>query len=616
MGIPQFADKPSHVGSPSPETWALLHREAYAELCRRLRPAMVIYPLLPMVMWLGTDYRRDAPAIVGWIAACTFSGIALRAWLSKRLDWLRVGKLEAWMGGMWLSVLLIAGSVGWALADAIWRYGYASWNFSVLLIWTTGVACGAVVSFGPSLKLMLSHIGCILLPAFVVSVYGAGADPRAFTYLLANFLLVIFVGRQGSDSFRMYWTHLVTQFREAEHARELVAAKAAAEEASMAKSRFMTNMSHEIRTPMHGILGMAELTLGTELTPTQRENVESLRNSSQSLLTILNDILDLSKVESGKMHIERLPYRPIEVVDEVVQTMRARAELKGIRLSRAIHGEPVRISGDAVRLRQVLLNLVGNAVKFTSEGGVMVELRHESIGPNRTMVSFVVEDTGPGIPAEKHASIFEAFVQVDASVSRKFGGTGLGLAISAQLVDLMGGRIEVASEEGKGSRFNFAIESDVVEAPVAPVTVMRSVDRMARAPLDILVAEDNPVNQKLVSAMLSKLGHRVVVAEDGHKAVERFTLGRFDLVLMDNQMPVLGGLEAMLEIRAVERARAQKRTPIVAVTADAMAGDRDRFLAAGMDDYLSKPFRAAELASLIDRHLAARHDTERSVDVA
>jgi protein-histidine pros-kinase len=145
---------------------------------------------------------------------------------------------------------------------------------------------------------------------------------------------------------------------------------------------------------------------------------------------------------------------------------------------------------------------------------------------------------------------------------------------------------------------------------------MRSVDRMARAPLDILVAEDNPVNQKLVSAMLSKLGHRVVVAEDGHKAVERFTLGRFDLVLMDNQMPVLGGLEAMLEIRAVERARAQKRTPIVAVTADAMAGDRDRFLAAGMDDYLSKPFRAAELASLIDRHLAARHDTERSVDVA
>ena len=396
-------------------------------------------------------------------------------------------------------------------------------------------------------------------------------------------------------------SHSLLESRVAQRTSQLKNATLAAEEASRVKSEFLANMSHEIRTPMNGVLGMTELALSTELSTQQREYLGAVKSSGEALLAIVNDILDFSRIEAGKLAIERTPCELRRALDEITLPLAIQVQSKGLKFSCDVAEDvPDFLSIDRVRVAQVVTNLIGNALKFTASGGIELRVLQQSpVENDHATLSFAVSDTGIGIAHEKQISIFEAFTQADSSITRLYGGTGLGLAISSRLVRLMGGSIQVTSQPGEGSCFSFTLPCSILTKTALADQANRVEDQsqvhVRGASLRILLAEDNPVNRKVACGLIEKQGHSVTCVEDGLLAVEALEQNTFDLVLMDLQMPHMGGLEATARIRKAESLLGVKPTPIIALTAHAMKGDEERCLQAGMNDYLSKPIRVEEL---------------------
>jgi signal transduction histidine kinase/ligand-binding sensor domain-containing protein/CheY-like chemotaxis protein len=403
--------------------------------------------------------------------------------------------------------------------------------------------------------------------------------------------------------------------------REIEALFRQAEEVSRLKSEFLANMSHEIRTPMNGVIGMTQLALDTPLSELQRDYITTVQSSAESLLVVINDILDFSKIEAGKMDLAHEPFSLRQSVSDTLSVFAWKAQEKGLKLTQEISPEaPVALVGDSDRLRQVLLNLISNAMKFTDRGEISLTVSPAPSASQRASevaLCFSVRDTGIGIPPDKRAFIFEAFAQADGSSRRRQGGTGLGLAICTKLVQLMNGRIWVESSEGVGSTFSFTATFTAAEPPAAAGTILppgeTRPERMPRAPqpLHILLAEDNIVNQKVAQLMIEKMGHSVVVVANGCRALEAVAKQHFDLILMDLQMPQMDGFEATARIRETEgriaaSGQAKPHIPIVALTAHAMSGDRDECLHAGMDDYISKPIALPALIAIFDKVQAQR----------
>ncbi|HMD70569.1 MAG TPA: ATP-binding protein [Bryobacteraceae bacterium] len=557
------------------------------DLALRARPGLFTFPMCWVLLFFTTSFPKDHAVVFYLSAVVGLATVAARIRLCAQ----RVAGRQGSHWRSWHFGLAVSMGLNWGLVFAATAafYHYQGWVSLLVMLIAVAVCCAYVVAFFADHILARALTIALLAPGIATSLFVS--DPHALHIAIMCFVMLAFCWVQIETLNRSYW------LGHEEHAR--------AEAAGRAKSEFLANMSHEIRTPLNGMMGMLQLVLQSPLAPEQGQFLRDAYSASQALLRLLNDILELSKIEAGEMRPERIPFRLREVLREVVSTFRLKAAGKGIGLAVSGAGQaPEVVLGDPGRLRQVLFNLVGNAVKFTGRGVISIDAGASEGDPE--LLLFEVSDTGIGIAPEKQREIFNPFSQADGGTTRKFGGTGLGLTISARLVKLMGGELKVESQPGAGSRFYFALRLPAAEMP-AGESRANAAAAESLPPLRVLVAEDNPLNCRLVEAILRRQGHSVRVSHDGREAFDAFRAERFNLVLMDMQMPNVDGLEATRLIRRWEMETGAPRVPVMALTANVMPADRAACLDSGMDGHLAKPLRIEELLGTI-RSLAAPVD--------
>ena len=593
-----------------------IERQADRATSRRSLSVTLAFPIASLLVGLSSSYGSDHPLLVAVLTGGSLLVAAARGYLRWRFD-----KLYASHPRRWRALFVAASAAAallWSTLSSLvfWFYGFGGISFLALLI-TTVLCVAATIDLARSLRWVNGFAILMLGPHIGVGLFSGRAEGAWVAAVLSAFLVYVSVaGRRHQQDL---WEGLAQTRRLEIRVAELEKMRARAEAARDSRGAFLANMSHEIRTPLGGVLGMSELLLTSDDPQTSRQYSQVIHSSAQSLLTLVDDILDFSKIEAGELEISAIDFSLHRTVHEVAKLLKPRAIDKDIGLELNLaEGLPDWLVGDPFRLRQVLINLIGNAIKFTAEGQVVLEADSESRN-GRLWVRFAIHDTGIGIEKEAQQRLFAAYAQGDSSISRRFGGTGLGLSICLNIVSMQEGEIGFESASGVGSTFWFQI-------PYAP-SLLPAKDRaadpeqkpsMAEIRLRelqvcrVLLVEDNEAIHLFARKVFESLAIRADVAGNGAEALATLQSQDYDLVLMDCEMPVLDGYETTRQIRKWEAGA--RRTPIVALTANALVEDREKCLSVGMDDYLAKPFSKRSLVEILDRWLPTPRPANLAAD--